>query len=897
MGPWIAGAAAVLVALGCQRSAEWVVEDRWVEGDPALLAPAELTVPTVVEAWPVTTEADSWRTDADIQLTTSARGLVVRSPRKFIWLERDVEIDAAAVDLVVVKSLGSKRSALTLEWAGEGEAFDPGRRLEVFRATEAAGGENVYRFPLRGEASWTGRIKRLRLGLRIARNQVLVSEAGAWAERPDPDALASAVARPWRATLDNETRTVLLSLPGLETTRDATVVRGAALHFGYGVDPRATVPVTFTVSARAAGTDGAGGNTGGNNDIGPLFESTIAPGDGTWHEASVDLSSLAGRAVQLRLATSSPSAYDPLLGFAYWAHPELVAPVRADAKPRPPNVVLISIDTLRADHLSLYGYDRPTSPRLDAWAAEKAAVFETAVAPSPWTLPSHVSMLTGLDTVRHGVNHARPMPADLRSLAETLREAGLATSAVTAGGYVHPLYGLAQGFDRFRYFAVNMGHRDEIEHGLRYALEALDAHQDRPFFLFFHTYEVHMPFSPRQPWFSTFSPHDPALELIGTDPPARADDGYLSHKDWHVRRGDEVIDPSGVPEALESLPRDLYDAGIAYTDDHIGRLLARLETLGLDGRTIVVVTSDHGDMLGEHGAHNHLYVYDENLLIPLVIADPAGRGAGARIGQQVRTVDIVPTVLALAGLAPEPGLDGVSLVPLLEGRPLALPPAWSYASASNWGLSLRLQDRFKYVFKNAAWAAPAVARDELFDLRQGEGAAVPADAARLAPYRAQAEALFETLMPGLRVRIKNGEATPLVGSLVGPAIGTNRVKRASVDACDCFTITGGRRLVFEVPPGEEVTVAIEDVPASPLMLEVGRGGGDYADRLDVGALGPEGMAARRVDGAWSTVAGTDALDHGIAFWWQGNATVAAPAPEDENEALREQLEALGYLGG
>ncbi len=882
----------MLLVVGCQQPDSWVLAERFIETDPELLRPSELTTTSVVETWPVETESAKWQIEAEASVAPSPRGLVVRSERNFTWLEREVDFDASAVDLVTMRTLGSKRSALTFEWAGAGEAFDVARRIEVFRVAEGERGENVYRLLVRGNSAWSGRIARIRFGLRMVSRQVLVTEAGAWLERMDPAALASAVAKPWRATLDNETRSVLLSLPGLEVTREVEVSEGAALHFAYGVDPRAQVPVTFSVATFSVAAEAADATTT------ELFTTLVEPGTGTWHQAKVDLSALGGKTVRLQLTTTSSAEYDPLLGFAYWGHPEIVVPSRSQSKLRPPNVVLISIDTLRSDHLSLYGYERPTSPHLDAWAGKKAAVFETAVAASPWTLPSHVSMLTGLDAVHHGVNHARPMPDALDSLAERLHSAGWATSAVTAGGYVHPLYGLAQGFDRFRFFAVNMGHRDELEHGLGYALSSLDTHHDRPFFLFFHTYEVHMPFSPRQPWFGQFSPHDPTLELIGSDPRPGPADGFLSHKDWRVQRGDEVIDGDGVPEQLASLPSDLYDAGIAYTDAHIGRLLTHLETLGIDEHTIVIVTSDHGDMLGEHGAHNHLYVYDENLLIPLVIADPAGRGAGTRIPQQVRTVDIVPTVMALAGLEPDSSLDGLSLVPLLEGRTLTLPPAWSYASASNWGLSLRLQNRFKYVFKNAVWAAPDVARDELFDLRLGEATSLPADAARLAPLRAQAEELFQGRLPGLRVRIKNGEDKPLVGSLAGQAISANRVKRSAAHDCDCFELLGGRRLGFRVPPGGDVVMAIEDVPAAPLRLDIGGPKGRaFGLDLDVAGLGEDGLTAQLVDGVWSIVEGVEALSHGLVVWWQGGATVTAPAPEEENETLRKQLEALGYLGG
>ncbi len=873
--------AVTLVAACSQQPTTWRVAERFITDDPALLHQDDFITRTEVVRWPTDGDGNSWRAGPKTELRATGKHLVVRSKSEIAWIERDVHFDAASVDTITVTTRGSKKPTALLEWASADTPFSHDQRSKASRWIDTKAGESTYQFTLGNEAGWRGRVARIRLGLGARDRDSVIDAVAAWTVTTEPPHRAVQRDNTRRATLDDETRSVLLAWPGFPIIRDLVPHAGASLRFGLGIDPRTRETITFAVSA----TPKDGPTT-------TIFEARLTPGTSSWHDATVDLSSFANQPVRLELTVSSPQDNGPHFELAYWAHPEIVVPTSTKGPP-PPNVVLISVDTLRADHLSLYGYPRPTSPNLDAWAAE-AAVFETAVAAAPWTLPSHVSMLSGLDAAHHGVNYQRAMPAHIQSLAETLHRLGLATGAVTAGGYLHPTFGMAQGFDRFRFFNSAIGNRKELKDGIKHSLAWLDDHRDRPFFFFFHTYETHLPYVPRQPWFKQFSPHNRPRKIGSREVPPRAEDGYLHRHKWFFRKtgpSDKVRD---IPPAQAKLPRDLYDAAIAYADHHLGRLLDYLETTGLAKRTIVVVTSDHGEMIGEHGVFNHLYLYDENLLIPLLIHDPAGRGAGRRISQQVRTVDIVPTVRALVGLDPEPTLDGVSLVPLLEGRPLAVPPAWSYAAGSNWGLSLRMRNRFKYVFKNAAWPMPSVDREALFDLRTGESA-LPADAQQLAPFRTQADTLFARRHPGLRVLIRNDKARRLRGFLAGPAVGSNRVKRAATDDCDCIEKAIDNRLRFRVPRSREVTLALEDVPDAPLLLGLRYPNGEISKHeIDVATLA-EGFSVSLQKGTWASGARIDNLKHGVTIWWQGPETANPPTPE--NEALREQLEALGYLGG
>ena len=330
-----------------------------------------------------------------------------------------------------------------------------------------------------------------------------------------------------------------------------------------------------------------------------------------WEESSVSLV----------FETRAEGRIDRGRTLAAWAHPEVWRPA---SKPSPPNVIFVSLDTLRADRLSLYGNPRPTSPQLDRWARAHGVVFEKAVAPSPWTLPSHASMFTGLDALRHGVNHGYPVPPSLKVMADLFRRAGYATAAVTGGAYVSAEYGFDRGFDSF-YAHRGWGDDEEMQAGVDRALAWLQHRDGQPFLLFLHTYAIHAPYRARQPYFTNLTGTAPpsALYLPESVPPAH-EDGFQVRLRL-VKQG-RPMEPSDL-----AVLSGLYDSSIAYADAQLGRLFSALEARGLDRRTIVVVTSDHGEALGERGLASHAYLYDFNLLVPLVVAAPDGRGAGRRV--------------------------------------------------------------------------------------------------------------------------------------------------------------------------------------------------------------------------------------------------------------------------
>lgn len=338
---------------------------------------------------------------------------------------------------------------------------------------------------------------------------------------------------------------------------------------------------------------------------------------------------------------------------AFW-----VNPVVYDRGNSGHGVILISIDTLRADHVGCLGYDRPTTPHIDALAGE-GALFERVYASSPWTLPSHVSMLTGLHGPGHQVDRDdERMDPELVTLADRLRAAGYETGAFTGGGFVSAAYGFSKGFDSYDESAGGVHHQDSAARVGRAAVEWLERHRNRDFFLFLHTYQPHSPYACPPPHKTMF------LD----------DDSLFGHADLVGHLGGKANLYRPLPEAERKNLIDLYDGEIRYTDDLlVGPLIDKLRRLGLYDRCLIVITSDHGEEFFEHGGWGHGHsLYEEALRVPLVVKFPGGRFAGERRGSAVNLVDILPTVCGVLGIESEGSpLDGRSLIPVLEGKETA----------------------------------------------------------------------------------------------------------------------------------------------------------------------------------------------------------------------------------
>lgn len=317
--------------------------------------------------------------------------------------------------------------------------------------------------------------------------------------------------------------------------------------------------------------------------------------------------------------------------------------------------VLISIDTLRADHLGSYGYGRDTSPFLDSLAA-RGVLFENAYVQLPGTLPSHMSMLTGLYPEEHGVFPPDGvLPADISLLAERFQEAGYRTAGHTEGGYMHGGYGFSRGFDEWSHESKLI--KSDAERTFGRATEFLRRLQkDKPFLLFVHTYSVHDPYFPID-HLSEY-PREKYNNLYW-DGPAPDVFSPTGPNLGAYNRGELDLDSEG----LEYF-KVRYDAAINYVDDVVRDFFGVLDELHLGDDVTIIVTSDHGEEFLEHGMLAHNQAYPETLHVPLIVYRPGIEPR--RVSQVVESIDIAPTLLELAGL-PSPPVSGESLVPLLTG--------------------------------------------------------------------------------------------------------------------------------------------------------------------------------------------------------------------------------------
>ena len=350
-------------------------------------------------------------------------------------------------------------------------------------------------------------------------------------------------------------------------------------------------------------------------------------------------------------------------------------PAEASATPsaalRPLNVVVVTIDTLRPDHLHCYGYANIETPVLDQ-VASQGALFENAVTQTPLTPPSHASIFTGQYPTVHGVRNTGGfiLQSSAHPLARLLREQGWNTGAFVSSAVLKKTFGFNNGFEVYDDQMPKAGGREEREDPERKAaattdraLEWLSTQSGKPYFLWVHYYDPHLPY----------------------DPPAAFKSRYKNSP---------------------------YDGEIAYTDQQLGRLLSAVEKKSPAGQTIVAVLSDHGESLSEHGEYTHgVFLYDATLRITFLLRGP-GVPAGVRVKPQVRSVDFLPTVLALLGGAPPANVQGVSLLPEFSAK--EVPTEISYEETLYPKLSLGWSEL--RAIRTNHWKYIRAPRPELYDL-------------------------------------------------------------------------------------------------------------------------------------------------------------------------------------
>jgi arylsulfatase A-like enzyme len=394
-----------------------------------------------------------------------------------------------------------------------------------------------------------------------------------------------------------------------------------------------------------------------------------------------------------------------------------VGALQARARPlsRPPAIILIIVDALRHDHVSAHGYARSTTPNLDAWIADQGVLFHNATSPSPWTFPANAALMTGRTPYQLGASWTNTsLPANVATLPQYLHAAGYYTAGFVSNSFVSAGRGFGRGFDLYDGSAIHpnsyQGIAGELNTLVFDWLSAWDpAAQTQPLFLFLYYMDPHSWFDPPPPYDTLYDPDY---------------DGPLTPEVF--RDGQDVVAGLIVPTErdIEHLLA-LYDGEISYWDDHLGQLLGTLQGYGLLDEALVAVTSDHGELFGEHGKWIHgNCLYEEVLRVPLLMRYPGFIAPGQAITAPVQNVDLMPTILDWSGIPLPPELRAVSLRPLLEGRTgpatrdlfseidaVPDPSHWNYWNRPPEGLYSVQREPWKYIHH-----VDNVAADELYQL-------------------------------------------------------------------------------------------------------------------------------------------------------------------------------------
>ena len=462
---------------------------------------------------------------------------------------------------------------------------------------------------------------------------------------------------------------ILYSLHKSEFAETFKIPPNAVLDTAIGVDPLITKQFTGTIYFEISAT----ANNGPPQTIfkKDIDLSSMDEEDFGWQKVTIDLSGYSGREITLNFNKGFEREakiklkiiYDLLpTDFMYWRLP-VVRPASLKNKY---NVILISLDALRSDHLHFMGYPRETSPNLDR-LAHNGIYFTTAISQAPWTTPSHFSILTSTYPSTHKNNQPfnvspRRWNGTLPTIAGILRDKGYVTSAFTGSGFVSAKLGFCKGFDFYDETTIEDG--SDVEPIFNKSMEWLNENKDKTFFLFIHTYEPHEPYK---------------------------DDFFTKN---------EKIDESKIIEYKTAK----YDGDIRRTDLYMGKLVKKLNELGLVDNTLVVTTSDHGEDMGGRNPpeaiiqSGHGYnLFDELLLVPLIFYNPKLFPRERRIDYQVRSIDIIPTIIDYLGCPAEKEFQGKSLKGMIEGRDQLSRPAYSEATTYGTERESIRADGYKYI--------------------------------------------------------------------------------------------------------------------------------------------------------------------------------------------------------
>lgn len=518
----------------------------------------------------------------------------------------------------------------------------------------------------------------------------------------------------------SERLSLLLPPPGVASL-NISIPEKAVLRFGVGMD-------MFDIENSSVSSELTVTFSEENGDDYEIYKGSIDPSwfleTQSWIEMEKDLSPLGNKSGRLIFKTSqSGSANESDIPNLFLiSNPKILTPKRSSQ----PNVILLSIDTLRSDHLGLYGYGKPTSPFLDRFASE-SVVFQRAVAQAPETLPSHMAIMTSLFPGVHRMVKASP-PSRLSSTlpvwSQIMKSIGYQTAGYTSGAEVSPIYGFNRGMEVYS----SKWERSEIafnKKGVRWIARTMG----HPFFLFLHTYDVHTPYEPPPPYDTMFGSTD------------------FKSRDEAAKKGMDALTRFNRNQKVA-----LYDGEIRYVDSQIQRFMSRLKELDVYDNSLIIIASDHGEEFMEHGRlarHGHT-LYNELLFVPLIIKFPKGKWGGTVINDPVESVDIMPTVLDFLETPSPKHIQGISLLNAIKNGGSPSTPAVKKRSVFSERLIQGSDLEVSVQTLTEKYYHRVVQSDEFYDISKD-----PLEQKNISGTRKNSELIFQNRIKSFKRKNKN----------------------------------------------------------------------------------------------------------------------------------------------
>lgn len=651
------------------------------------------------------------------------------------------------------------------------------------------------------------------------------------------------------AQIEDTSRHGLLLPAPASATFEVEVPADGVLDLDAGLLPPEAAP--------AVGSDGARlkievGSAGSLDEV-----LDVALTVGHLERQRVSLARWAGRTVQIRLSTDPAGSAE--LDYVFVAEPVIYTPVKD-----PPRVILVFVDTLRRDHLSLYGYGRETTPKLDVWA-EQAAVFDSARTVAPWTLPSSRTMMTGAQPERWG---------QVEPVQDRFAKAGWATGFLVGNVYLSSNFDMAAGWGVHRCINWPIATTQ-----VGRALDVLDRYADRPLFLAVHFMDMHLPYKEPPWWRFTFAGRTP--EALGTE--------------WFLRSS-VMRSAAKLGDAGKQYVKDRYDNNLAFLDHQLARLLGRLDP-GPNGRDTVVVLSDHGEEFWDHGGFEHGHsLHDELLRVPMVVRAPGIKPG--RYAEPVSLLDVTPTLLTAVGLDTS-GTEGKPLQGLASGE------AADEFTARDQGFGRPLYGRHAWaVLHDGQKYYTSVGKERLWDLRED-----PEESVNLAESASNLDAWRTRLGASMAMPSQLGWRLVPTGSRLGSPLTVELTVPGGVVRAWAGDDPLDQSVATVAVDGERVTIVFGGTKSGVREVFVVPAGDPYATVQSLGLEATSGTTTAVGRSTWKNHENPPPPGDGKTLWRARAGTAGVeltwavePQPAENAHATsgfdgeaEDSLKALGYL--